>query len=196
MLAGLGLLALISTVFGMMAAVSRDLSSIYNFAQFKASKNSVVFDSQGPANRHPDERSEQDPPQCSGQISANVKNAVVAVEDARFYEHNGVDFQGIGRALVQDVLSRRNAQPGRIDDHPAVGQERARGTGRPDGIREKFREAALCAASALFTNCSVIVEAPCGRTARGRPGRGPGRCLEIDPVVLVESGVLDGATAS
>ncbi len=39
-----------------------------------------------------------------------MKNAVVSIEDARFYEHNGVDFQGIARALIKDVLSQSAAQ--------------------------------------------------------------------------------------
>ena len=46
-LLGLGVLAVCSMIFGMMAAVSQDLPAIYNFAQYKASKNSVVVDSSG-----------------------------------------------------------------------------------------------------------------------------------------------------
>src|SRR5882672_10790508 len=46
-LLGLGILALFSMVFGMMAAVSQDLPAIYNFAQYKASKNSEVVDATG-----------------------------------------------------------------------------------------------------------------------------------------------------
>src|SRR5882672_92139 len=46
-LLGLGILAVVSMVFGMMTAVSQDLPAIYNFAQFKASKNSEVFDASG-----------------------------------------------------------------------------------------------------------------------------------------------------
>ncbi len=45
-------------------------------------------------------------------ISPNVKNAVIAIEDRRFYGHKGVDYTGIARALVQDVLQRRAAQGG------------------------------------------------------------------------------------
>jgi penicillin-binding protein 1A len=41
-----------------------------------------------------------------------VKNAVIAIEDRRFYGHKGVDYTGIARALVQDVLQRRAAQGG------------------------------------------------------------------------------------
>jgi penicillin-binding protein 1A len=108
-LLGLGILALVSMVFGMMAAVSQDLPAIYDFAQYKASKNSEIYD----ANGEPLGTLTSDQNKIllsSGQISPNVKNAVVSIEDARFYEHSGVDFQGIARALVKDILSQSAAQ--------------------------------------------------------------------------------------
>jgi penicillin-binding protein 1A len=37
-------------------------------------------------------------------IPANMKNAVLAIEDARFYQHGGVDYFGIARAVVSDLL--------------------------------------------------------------------------------------------
>ncbi|WP_422934202.1 transglycosylase domain-containing protein [Sinomonas sp. P47F7] len=37
------------------------------------------------------------------QMSPNIKNAIVAVEDYRFYEHGGIDMTGILRALVSNV---------------------------------------------------------------------------------------------
>ena len=37
-------------------------------------------------------------------IPADMKNAVLAIEDYRFYEHGGIDYIGIARALVTDVL--------------------------------------------------------------------------------------------
>ena len=46
-LLGLGILAVISMIFGMMAAVSQDLPAIYDFAQYKAQKNSEVVDASG-----------------------------------------------------------------------------------------------------------------------------------------------------
>ncbi|HEY6874402.1 MAG TPA: PBP1A family penicillin-binding protein [Geobacteraceae bacterium] len=45
-------------------------------------------------------------------IPAFLQKAVVAVEDARFYEHNGIDVRGIARALVKDVVKRRMAEGG------------------------------------------------------------------------------------
>ena len=39
------------------------------------------------------------------QMPDSLKRAVVAIEDARFYEHGGLDFQGIARAMVKDVIS-------------------------------------------------------------------------------------------
>jgi len=37
-------------------------------------------------------------------IPAHLKNAVVAVEDSRFWSHKGLDYIGIARALVTDVI--------------------------------------------------------------------------------------------
>lgn len=45
-------------------------------------------------------------------IPAFLQKAVVAVEDSRFYEHNGIDVRGIARALVKDVVKRRLAEGG------------------------------------------------------------------------------------
>lgn len=41
-----------------------------------------------------------------------LQKALVAVEDARFYEHNGIDLRGIARAVVKDVVKRRLAEGG------------------------------------------------------------------------------------
>jgi len=139
-LLGLGVLGLVSTVFGMMMAVSRDLPAIYDFAQYKASKNSEVVDAQGKtigtltSNQNKILLS-------SGQISPNLKNAVVAIEDTRFYEHSGVDFQGIGRALVKDVLSQSAAQGGSTITEQFVKNALAAQDSRT--VFQKFREAAL-----------------------------------------------------
>jgi penicillin-binding protein 1A len=139
-LLGLSVLAMVSTVFGMMMAVSQDLPAIYNFAQYKASKNSEVFD----ANGEPIGTLTSNQNKIllnSGQISPNIKNAVVSIEDARFYEHEGVDFQGIGRALVKDIMSQSAAQGGSTITEQFVKNALAAQESRT--LFQKFREAAL-----------------------------------------------------
>jgi penicillin-binding protein 1A len=139
-LLGLGVLALVSTVFGMIVAVSKDLPAIYDFAQYKAAQNSAVFDSSGePIGTLTSNQNKilLD----SGQISPNVKNAVVSVEDARYYDHDGVDFQGIGRALVKDILSRSAAQGASTITEQFV-KEAVEAQGERT-VFQKFREAAL-----------------------------------------------------
>jgi penicillin-binding protein 1A len=139
-LLGLGVLALVSMIFGMMAAVSQDLPAIYNFAQYKASKNSEVLDDNGePLGTLTSDQNKI--LLSSAQISPNIKNAVVSIEDSRFYEHNGVDFQGIGRALVKDILSQ-SAQQGAS----TITEQFVKNALEAEGSRtvlEKFREAAL-----------------------------------------------------
>jgi penicillin-binding protein 1A len=139
-LLGLGVLGLFSMVFGMIMAVSQDLPAIYDFAQYKASKNSEVLDASGePIGTLTSNQNKilLD----SGQISPNVKNAVVSIEDSRFYEHNGVDFQGIGRALVQDILSLSASQGASTITQQFVKNALAAQESRT--IFQKFREAAL-----------------------------------------------------
>src|SRR6202012_2657762 len=86
-LLGLGSLAVISMFFGMMAAISQDLPAIYDFAQYKAQKNSEVVDA--PGSQIGTLSSDQNKILLnSSQISPNVKNAVVSIEDARFYEND------------------------------------------------------------------------------------------------------------
>ena len=139
-LLGLGVLAVVSMVFGMMAAVSQDLPAIYDFAQYKASKNSVLVDANG--EEIGTLSSDQNKILLgSSQISPNIKNAVVSIEDARFYEHNGVDFEGIGRALVKDILSASAAQGA-----STITQQFVKNALEAQGDRTlfvKFKEAAL-----------------------------------------------------
>lgn len=45
-------------------------------------------------------------------IPVFLRNALIATEDSRFYEHNGIDVKGIARALVKDVVKGRLAEGG------------------------------------------------------------------------------------
>ena len=47
------------------------------------------------------------------QIPDVVREATVAIEDRRFYKHQGVDFEGIVRAAVKNLESRRASRAAR-----------------------------------------------------------------------------------
>src|SRR4051795_9753183 len=139
---GLGLLALVSTVFGMMMAVASDLPALENRQEYRAAKNSILEAADGghtelarltgKNNRILD---------TASQISPNIKNAVIAIEDRRFYHHQGVDYKGIGRALLQDILQQHAAQGG-----STITQQFVKNALSAQGNRsvfQKLREAAL-----------------------------------------------------
>ena len=60
------------------------------------------------------------------QIPPQLVDAFLAAEDRNFFQHGGVDVQGLGRAMTRNVLNlvRGTAAGGRLDHHPAGGQER------------------------------------------------------------------------
>ena len=46
----------------------------------------------------------------SEEISPVMKQAIVAVEDRRFWEHQGVDMQGMARAVWADIRSKTSSR--------------------------------------------------------------------------------------
>ncbi len=107
---GLGILAVISTVFGMMMAVASDLPQIENKQQYRTAANSYLYDDHwrligqfAPPNHEAIDQFDQ--------ISWGMRRAIVAVEDRRFWSDPGVDLRGIARAVLADVTggSRQGA---------------------------------------------------------------------------------------
>lgn len=43
-------------------------------------------------------------------ITTNMQNAVIAIEDQRFYEHNGIDIRGIMRAMAENIKTMSFSQ--------------------------------------------------------------------------------------
>src|SRR4051794_6460574 len=107
LLLGLGVLAAVSTVFGMMMAVASDLPQLEDPLR----GNSVLLDANGneigllTGNQRQLFVSE-------AQIAPLMKQAIIAIEDRRFYTNEGYDPRGIGRALYQDVLHKSTVQGG------------------------------------------------------------------------------------
>jgi penicillin-binding protein 1A len=101
---GLSALAFVSWIFGIMMAVAQDLPQLETREQYKSAVNSVVYDAYG--NKLATLTNNQGRVLISSaEIAPVMKEAVVAIEDQRFYEHNGVDYQGIARAVWQDIAS-------------------------------------------------------------------------------------------
>ena len=137
---GLAVLALVSWVFGIMMAVAQDLPALESRAQYDAAENSVVTDINGEVLATLTNNEGRILVE-SGEIAPTMKEAVVAIEDRRFYEHRGVDFQGIARALYQDVLAGSAQQGGSTITQQFVKNALEAQDSRT--ILQKLREAAL-----------------------------------------------------
>jgi penicillin-binding protein 1A len=137
---GLSLLAFVSWIFGIMMAVAQDLPELENRAQYERAENSIVYDATGQklATLTNNEGRILLP---SEEIAASMKSAVVAIEDQRFYDHRGVDFQGIARAVVQDILAQSASQGASTITQQFVKNALAAQEDRT--IFQKLREAAL-----------------------------------------------------
>jgi penicillin-binding protein 1A len=137
---GLGALALISTIFGMMMAVAHELPDLEAHAQLRAAVNSTLLGDDGStlAKLTGNENRIID---SDEQISPNIKNAVIAIEDRRFYEHKGVDLQGIARAVVSDVMAGHAKQGASTITEQFVKNSLAAQSDRT--VFQKLREAAL-----------------------------------------------------
>jgi len=138
-LLGLGVLALVSFVFGMFIAVSRDLPQLENRTEFQHAKNSILVDFHG---KPIGVLSRQNRILVdANQISQSMKHAIIAIEDKRFYTNEGFDIQGVARAVVADVFGSGPTQGG-----STITQQFVKNALRAQGNRtifEKMREAAL-----------------------------------------------------
>ena len=106
-LLGLAVLALISTVFGMTMAVTHDLPRL----EEPAGKNSVLRDRNGVRLGLLTGNQKRIYLQSEA-IAPIMKQAIIAIEDRRFYTNAGIDLRGIGRALWQDVRAKEAVQGG------------------------------------------------------------------------------------
>jgi penicillin-binding protein 1A len=139
-LAGLAMLAFVSWIFGIMMAVGADLPKLEDRAQFKAAQNSVITDRYGTKLATVTNNSGRILV-GTNHIAPVMKEATVAIEDKRFYEHRGVDWLGIARAVKADLISGGSTQGA-----STITQQFVKNALRAQGSRtvfEKLREAAL-----------------------------------------------------
>ena len=138
-LGGLSTLALVSMAFGMMMAVASDLPDLENRQEFKKAQNSLLTDVHGTYLATLADQGRIIIP--SDQIARTMQQAIIAIEDQRFYENDGVDLRGIARALWQDVSAGEAVQGG-----STITQQFVKNATQAQDRRtllEKVREAAL-----------------------------------------------------
>jgi penicillin-binding protein 1A len=140
LLAGIGMLGVVSFFFGMMMSITQDLPQLEAKKEFAEAKNSQVVDDQGNTIGtllNNNNRILSD----SADISPYMKEAAVAIEDRRFYEHNGVDVQGLFRAGIENLIPGGSTQGGSTITEQFVKNALEAQNSRT--VFQKFREAAL-----------------------------------------------------
>ena len=82
----------------------RDLPDVRQLRNFIPSETTYIYDIKGKllARIHGEANRQVVP---LDQISPNLKRAVLASEDSRFYEHHGINPGGIGRAALVNLAS-------------------------------------------------------------------------------------------
>lgn len=99
-----GLVVMFASFSYTYATVANDLPELDNYSSAELAQTSIVYDAEGNVvdelygvqNRFVVGLKEVDP---------TLQDAVVAIEDHRFYEHRGVDFEAIARAAQQNIES-------------------------------------------------------------------------------------------
>ncbi len=113
LLAALGLASLVSFTFGLVRAIGSDIPALEPGSPAeRVPQNGYIYASDGKTIlavlRGPESRVVVK----SDQIAPVMKQAIVAVEDKRFWEHRGVDIRGIARAVWADIRREKIVQGG------------------------------------------------------------------------------------
>src|SRR6266571_1228196 len=137
----LGVLALTAFSYGIVVAVGQQLSGLDPFTQTTRQQvDGYIYAGDGHTILAVLRGSQSRVLVPSDQISPWIKQAIVATEDKRFYEHRGVDIRGMGRALWADVRQKSAVQGGSTITQQFVKNEL---TGSAHSVTRKLKEAAL-----------------------------------------------------
>jgi len=107
-IASLGLIVGTSTFLGVIWHFSKDLPSVESLAVYEPPVGTIVTDEEG--NFVGEFFKEQRYVAPFEEIPDDLKNAFVSAEDASFWDHSGIDFMGIARAMLKNIQERRMAQ--------------------------------------------------------------------------------------
>jgi len=101
----------VSTIFITVAIAAYDVPKIKPTNLLQHAQTSKIFDADGNliTNLYVEQNRINVPLK---RISPNIQKAVIATEDQRFYEHEGVDWKAISRALFADIESGKIVEGG------------------------------------------------------------------------------------
>ena len=131
--------ALLSFTFGLVRAVASEIPALDPAAQH-SDVDTVVYASNGRTVLAVLRGDESRVLVGTEDIAPIMRQAIVSVEDQRFYEHNGIDVRGVARALWQDVRNKGIVEGGSTITQQFVKNAYIR---NERSFARKIREAAL-----------------------------------------------------
>jgi penicillin-binding protein 1A len=136
----LGLVCGVSFVYGLVTAIASEIPQLDPRNQAAVEHDGYIYGSDGKTVLAVLRGSESRILVDSDKIAPVVKQAIVAVEDRRFWEHRGVDVRGVARAVWADIRHKQLVQGG-----STITQQFLKNTLRKEDrtISRKLKEAAL-----------------------------------------------------
>ena len=135
--------SLLGSLVGAYMAIVRNLPSISELEEFKPSIITYLYSADGQvigefAIEKRIEISYEEIPDI-------LKKAIIATEDPNFYNHHGIDFRGVLRALKEDIRLKLRGRSARLQGGSTISQQLARELflHRKQTIRRKLKEALL-----------------------------------------------------
>jgi penicillin-binding protein 1A len=139
LVAVLGVLAVTAFSYGVILAVGQQLSGLDPSRHQHEQVDGYVYAADGHTILAVLRGSQSRVLVPSSAISPWIKQAIVATEDKRFYQHRGIDIRGMGRALWNDVRGRP------VQGGSTITQQFVKNalTGNERTVTRKLKEAAL-----------------------------------------------------
>ena len=136
----LGLLASVAFTFGLIRAVASEIPKLDPAKAGQSQVNGYIYASNGRSILSVLRGTEARTLVDYEEISPLMRQAIVAIEDQRFFEHRGVDVRGIARALWADIRQQAVVEGGSTITQQFVKNTYVR---NQRSIARKVREAAL-----------------------------------------------------
>jgi penicillin-binding protein 1A len=136
------LLSIVAFTYGLVTAIASEIPKLDPANQTRElAKNGYIYASDGKTVLATLRGDENRVVLKSQDIAPVMKQAIVAVEDKRFWEHRGVDLRGVARALWADITQKQLAQGGSTITQQFVKNMLFRTNDR--SVARKVKEAAL-----------------------------------------------------